>query len=69
MNLGQACSACHLLLQWRILPFISSFPHQLFTEQEFFRPFSPQVFLLVQDAKLVMAACYVSDCGGKEGSP
>lgn len=69
MSLGRACPACHLLLQWRIPPFVRAFPHQLFTEQEFSRPFSTQVFLPVQDAKSVMAACYVSDCGGKEGSP
>lgn len=69
MNLGRSCSACHLLLQWRIPPFIRSFPHQIFTEQEIFRPFSTQVFLPVQNAKSVMAVCYAFDCGGKEGRP
>lgn len=29
MSLRRACPACHLLLQWRILPFVRSFPHQL----------------------------------------
>lgn len=71
MNLGRSCSACHchLLLQWRIPPFIRPFPHQIFTEQEIFRPFSTQVFLPVQNAKSVMAACYASDYGGKEDRP